>query len=204
MTQQVILIGGTGGVGKTTLARALSRRLDIPWISCDDLVQAAKAVTTPASHPDLHVMTTGDHVGYYTNTPSEQLIADAKRQHQATWPIVERVVRKYAKNDESIILEGWAIQPERAVALASEFPFLHSYWLHIEPQVLEARERNNPWTKPSPDPARMLDNFLGRSLWYNEWIRTETIRLDLPLIHQDGHTVTNELCEMLLASLPRG
>ncbi len=53
---KVFLIGGAPGAGKTTLGSALAARLGITSLSIDDLKTAALAITTPETHPKLHVM----------------------------------------------------------------------------------------------------------------------------------------------------
>jgi adenylate kinase family enzyme len=90
----VLLIGGAPGAGKTTLGRALAARLDATSLTADDLLTAAKAVTTPNSHPGLHVMTAVNSIEYFTTTSVDQLTADATVQHEATWPAIEKVIRK--------------------------------------------------------------------------------------------------------------
>jgi len=110
--RKVVLIGGTPAAGKSTLARELGRKLNVTAISIDDLFVAAKSVTTPKTHPGLHVMATGDYVTYYTSNRPETLIADATVQHEAIWPAVERVIRNHAAFGCPIVIEGWAMRPE--------------------------------------------------------------------------------------------
>ncbi|HIF73207.1 MAG TPA: hypothetical protein EYQ61_11720 [Dehalococcoidia bacterium] len=87
-TPAVGLIGGAPGAGKTTLGRALGSRLEGISHTIDDLAVAAKAITTPETHPGLHVMTravTGmNSVDYFTASSVDKLIADATLQHEAT------------------------------------------------------------------------------------------------------------------------
>ena len=92
---KVILIGGTPGAGKTTLGSALAVKLGVTSLTVDDLVTTAIAVTTPETHPGLHAMRKGTHTEYYTNSSVEQLIADATARHEATWPMVRQLIRKY-------------------------------------------------------------------------------------------------------------
>jgi 2-phosphoglycerate kinase len=51
---QVLLIGGSSGVGKTHVARQLAHHLSISLLLVDDVRLALQQATTPISHPALH------------------------------------------------------------------------------------------------------------------------------------------------------
>ena len=80
----MILIGAHPMIGKTTIARRLAAGLDYGTMSTDDLGQSIKAVTTPDSHPNLHLMSGIDYREYYVSRSTERLIQDAENQHQAS------------------------------------------------------------------------------------------------------------------------
>ena len=194
---KVILIGGAPGAGKTTLGRALAEKLGRSSLSIDDLFTAAKAVTTPESHPGLHVMSLVNYVEYFTTTPVDRLKADATVQHEATWPAVERVIRHHAAWGTPIVIDGWALRPDKVARLALEN--VASYWVVTDPSFLEERERANiEFVSDSPDPERMLKNLLARSIWFNELIRKQTKEHRLNVLCQDGGTSVQELCRAVL------
>ena len=80
----MILIGGPPMIGKTTIASRLAARLDYGTMSTDDLGQSIRDVTTPDSHPNLHLMSGIDHREYYVSRSTERLIRDAENQPQAS------------------------------------------------------------------------------------------------------------------------
>src|SRR3954464_15054456 len=88
----VYLIGGAPGVGKSTLGRELAARIGAASLSADDLMIAAKRITTAQSHPGLHIMSRLPYAEYFTTSSVEQLKADAILQHDAVWPAIESVV----------------------------------------------------------------------------------------------------------------
>lgn len=191
MLPQVVLIGGAPGVGKTTLGRALAARIDGASLTVDDLLTAAQGVTTPESHPGLHVMALRDSIEYFSTSSVAQLIEDASIQHEATWPAIETVIRKHSRWGPRIVIDGWALRPGKVAGLENVI----SLWLVADRGVLEQRERANvAYFGKSRDPEGMLQNFLGRSLWYNDLIRQEATRHRLDILQQNGYASVDQLC----------
>jgi len=197
---KVILIGGAPGTGKTTLGSALAVRLGTTSLSIDDLLTAAMAVTTLESHPGLHIMRGAPYQEYFTNSSLEQLKTDATAQHEAAWPLVKRVVRKHAAWGSAIVIDGWHLRPDKVAQLGSDA--VQSAWIVAEESVLEERERKNAnWLRGSSDPEKMLENFLARSLWYNELIREQATELQMNILPQDGERTVEELSQLIVDTL---
>lgn len=199
----VYLIGGAPGAGKSTLGRALAARLDAPSVTIDDLVTAAQAVTTPESHPGLHVMKRVPALEYFTQGPVERLRADADAQHEAVWPLVEALVVKRTTWDPSLlVLDGWHLRPDPVARLPRDRVW--AGWIVLDDDILVERERRNTsWLRGSSDPERMLENFLARSLWYNDLVRRRAAELGLNVLVQRGDASVDELCEAVLRSASR-
>lgn len=197
MKTKVFLIGGAPGAGKTTLGTALASKLGITSLSIDDLLTAAQAVTTPESHPGLHFMRGQPFQEYFTYSSVERLKADAALQHEAAWPIVKRVIRKHASWGSAIVVDGWHLRPSAVSQLREEN--IWSGWIVPSASVLDERERKNKdWLKGSPDPERMLENFLARSFWYNTLIKEQAAELQMNILVQNGEKSVEALCQMVL------
>ena len=196
ITPKVYLIGGAPGAGKSTLGAALATRLGIPSLTIDDLNIAAQAITTPETHPNLHVMRKLPSLEYFINSSIEQLKADATAQHKAIWPMVEQVVRKHAKSSSPIVIDGWYMRPSWVAQLKLENVW--SGWIVASPEVLKEREKNISWYQESADPDQMLENFLGRSLWFNDLVREQAIKHHLTILFQPGDKSVDQLCNLVL------
>ncbi|GJM41023.1 MAG: hypothetical protein DHS20C20_13050 [Ardenticatenaceae bacterium] len=200
MTNKLILIGGTPGAGKTTLGKALAVKLGVTSLTIDDLVTAVIGVTTPETHPGIHALRKGPHTEYYTNSSVDQLIADATLRHKGTWPMVQQLINKYVNLKRGIVIDGWHIRPKWVADLKQKNVW--AGWIVIDPDVLEARERQNEaWLKGSTDPERMFANFMGRSLWYNSLVKEQAETLQMNILYQDGSKSVEELCQIVLGEL---
>lgn len=196
MKPTVFLIGGAPGVGKTTLGTALAARLAIQSLTIDDVKIAATAITSPQTHPGLHVMRKRPSLEYFTDSSIEQLKADATAQHEAVWPMIEQVVRKHARSGPPIVIDGWYMRPDWVARLKLENVW--SGWIVISPDVLREREQKLAWFRESTDPERMLENFLARSFWYNDLIVKQAAENGMDILHQPGDRSVDQLCAMVL------
>lgn len=194
----VILVGGAPGSGKTTLATALGTQLEISSFSMDDLVIAALAVTQPETHPDLYALDL--EPDYFMTHSTDQLIVDANKQHDATRPIFERIVGVHLRRGSAMVMDGWFFRPSWVAQL--QWNNLGAVWIVTDDDVLETRERKNvDWLNRFSDPERVLQNFLGRSRWYNNLVREEATRHQMPILHQNGTVSVEDLCAMALEKL---
>lgn len=181
----VVLIGGPPGAGKTTLGRALARRWGADSLTVDDVLVAARAITTPESHPTLFPMRpAGGHIPYFTEGPLDRLVNDALATSEHNWPMVEAVIRSNLARGSKAVLDWWLLRPQTIRALDDHR--VNAVFLHPDADVLWGRERANTFTHDSPDPERMLEHFMGRSLWRNELLARDAAEADYPVLDLDG------------------
>ena len=194
---KVLLVGGPPGAGKTTLSRAVAAKLGFASLTVDDLVVTGRTLTTRDTHPALHSMHAIGNVRYFTETPPEQLIADAVAVEKTMWPVLERVVRSHVAANSPTVIDWWLLSPERSHEL--EDGPVASIWLHIDPDALENRERRNAefWAESS-DPDRMISNFMQRSLWRNGLVAAQAAALDMPVIRLTGAETVEDLVGIVL------
>lgn len=118
-TWQVLLIGGSSGTGKSTVAQSLARKLGISHLLVDDLRIALQAVTSPAQLPALHYFLTMEDPSALT---AEAFMAGLKGVGHALQPALREVISHHVAVPAvgRIILEGDGLLPEfvRNLALA--------------------------------------------------------------------------------------
>ena len=102
----VLLLGGNGGVGKTTLAPKLAVRLGMAWGSVDDYRLVIERVTTPSTHPALH---------HFFQTLGSGESREAAVAYRAVGQIVsealEIVIANHVATAVPIVLEGDTLVP---------------------------------------------------------------------------------------------
>jgi len=151
--KKIILICGTSGTGKTTLARELSNALYIDHrLSTGFIREAIRSEMTIQAEPELYNFT------FRTENPFEHFGYQARRLYDATFACIER-----ARNEgTSLIIEGSTLTPnlyhsvgvDALIVLAA--PAKDEHWRRITGdthcnRVISANDFEN---------ARRIDEYL--------------------------------------------
>lgn len=199
LIEPIVLIGGPPGAGKTTLAGALATRLGWKTLTADDLIVAAKAVTTAETHPWLHRLAKIGHLEYFTDGHPEALIADGAELAEEGWSIIHAVVKRHQAIDLELVLDWWLLEPDK---IAEVEPPVSGLYLHIDADALEAREwAIDGWRQGSSDPEAMHRNFMARSLWRNEYVAERAEATGQAVVHLSGTETVEEMVDRALELL---
>jgi len=105
----VLLIGGSSGTGKSSLAYELAKYYGVSVLEIDDITEAVKAVTTEVHLPAIHSDNFGDagvdgNVSWLIDVSKELL------------PALKAVVDRHIEDNLPVIIEGDFIHPELMAA----------------------------------------------------------------------------------------
>lgn len=200
---RIILIGGAPMSGKTSGAVAMARALDRVVISTDDLGAAARAVTSPDIHGDLHALAGPDLVARYARCAPDELVEQARRAHRDLWPAIEAVARAHASWARPAVIEGWAVLPAAVRRLGLDS--LAAIWIGVPDPVIEARVRADAtFLSGSPHTARAIEHFIARSVAFGRWLRQEAVGAGLPFLDLAGDETPELVARRCLDALPSG
>ncbi len=147
-SKQIILIGGAPTTGKTTVARALSKTLDLPFISTDQIRTMLRSVANKNEHPALFNSSEYTAERFLTELTAEQIVDMEFEQGEATWLGVRALIDEcYYEWKNGCIIEG----------------------VGILPKMVNANYMNDNKVKAlflvDYDTARMKDAIYTRGLW---------------------------------------
>ncbi len=120
----VLLLGGSSGSGKTTIAERLGLALGVPWAQVDDFRLALQRTTTPEQQPALHFFvdeTGAAREGIWALPPQtlrDGLISVASVVSSA----LQEVVGHHVATRKPLIIEGDGIHPAFAAQYAGDTP----------------------------------------------------------------------------------
>ncbi len=165
----VLLIGGPSGIGKTTIAAQVARRLDVPWLMVDDLRLALMRSGLPI--PD------NPHAEAFD--PAEGAVAVG----EAVAPAIEVVIENHVDQRIPLVIEGDGILPSLFERES------------VRTRASNGRVRAVYLTEPDPDAlyanlvARGADTWRDDLRWYanksatfGEWLSREAQRRGVPVV----------------------
>lgn len=170
MQKPIILVGGTAGTGKSTLARELSSRLGIDHrLGTGFIREVLRSETSQAKDPDLFTFT------FRSDNPIKTLIAQARRLQ----PAILSCIRRARNEGTSLIIEGNHLLPE----LYSDVN-VDLYLVLSAPQLEEHLRRLRG---PSHLKRNITAADFRNAVMINEYFRTEAQKRQLPfLLYEDN------------------
>ncbi len=165
MAKPIVLIGGTAGTGKSTLARELAWEMRFDHrLGTGFVREVAKTYHSPATAPDLYSFT------FRAEDPINHLIAQAR----LLAPAIQRCVARARNEGTSLVIEGNHLIPELYrdaavdlyIVLAAPPTPEHQARLHGESHA------NRRLTEADFANVRRIDGYL----------RAEAVKYDVPLI----------------------
>src|SRR5207344_1758222 len=110
----VILIGGSTGVGKSTIATQLAARLGIVRVVATDAIrEVMRAMLSPELMPSLHTSTfqADEAVREAPVRPADALLLGFWRQTQTVSVGIESLIERAAAERTSVVIEGAHVVP---------------------------------------------------------------------------------------------
>ncbi len=187
---QVLLIGGSAGVGKSRAAKMLAQRFGVSLMMADDVRLALQQMTTPTSHPEMHVLSA---------RPSEQLTPEDIRDGliriaNALSPALEMICAHHVAvaGAGKLIIEGDTLLPRMAAERQhSQLKYFADLTTHDEIRAVFLTE---------PDEKALLEQMrefsigfsalkavdqerIVRASWlYGQWLAQEADAYGVPVV----------------------
>jgi 2-phosphoglycerate kinase len=113
----IYLIGGSPRVGKSTLAKLLSKEKSIPYISADDAASVITPYIPESEYAEKLPLRTalqatkGSNDVFYSKYSADEAMALYIRQAETLWAGFRNFIRYVLDDEHEYILEGWQILP---------------------------------------------------------------------------------------------
>jgi len=108
--KQIILIGGAPTTGKSTVAQSLAKKLDLPWLSTDQIRNTMRVVADKDKYPNL--FNGGlDAETFLTSFTASEIVDKEIAQSEAAWLGIKAFIEEDYTWPKGFIIEGVNILP---------------------------------------------------------------------------------------------
>jgi 2-phosphoglycerate kinase len=183
--KNIILIAGAPTVGKSTIARRLSERLKLPWISTDQIREIMWGCADVAKFPNLFNTHNQTAEEFYSTYSASEVVHREIEQGEEVWKGVLHFIENDYTWSNGCIIEGVAILPH---LYAKDF----KNSTHVRLIILVDKH-----------PERIRDVVFKRGLWsgaarytdsvkekevdyvvlFNEWFECQAQEFNLPVAY---------------------
>jgi 2-phosphoglycerate kinase len=165
MAKPIVLIGGTAGTGKSTLAQELSWEMRFDHrLGTGFIREVAKSYHSAATAPELYSFT------FRAENPIEHLVAQAR----ILKPAIDSCIARARNEGTSLVIEGNHLIP----ALYHEAP-VDLYVVLAAPPTGEHRARLHG---QSHNRRRLTEADIANVRGIDDYLRAEAVRCAIPLI----------------------
>lgn len=112
MTKKIILLGGAPTTGKSTIAQALAKHFNLPWISTDQIRNTMRITASRDTYPNLFNPEGYDAERFLTEFSAEQIVDMEFRQSEAAWMGIRAFIQDDYTWNDGFVIEGVNILPQ--------------------------------------------------------------------------------------------
>lgn len=191
----VYLIGGPPKCGKTTLAKTLSKKLLIPWMSSDTLENLVWAYTPKEQHPDLfpHSYLRGEsNDEFYAHHTAEEIVHGYTEQSKATYDAISMMAETYLTDEDDFIVEGYQVTPKIVSRILKKFGNEHIKSVFLlkknEQQILKDFHKSttpNDWILRKTKDEKTFAKIAHMIAVYSEHTERGANKYELPVFKMD-------------------
>jgi 2-phosphoglycerate kinase len=197
----IYLIGGPPKCGKTTLAKVMSKKLGIPWVSSDTLQVVSRAyvlkhVSKDRAHElyPLNAQKFPTNDERYTRSTPVQIAKDYIKQARASYDAIDMFSICEITDGNDYVVEGYHVTPQLASKLMKKYGKKHFRAIFlvksdIELFVNDARKSTTPhdWILRKTKKNETVYLIAEMVRYYGEYVVREAKKYNFKILNMDIH-----------------
>lgn len=202
----VYWIGGSGGAGKSTIARRLAVLYEFEVYATDDVNQDHAGRLTPPDAPNLASFIAMDMDERWLNRSPQAMLDTFHWFEGEGFELIVDDLRN-VRSGQGVVAEGLRLLPRLVKPHLAQVH--HAVWLLPTPAfrraAIESRGGSSwAFLGMTSDPNRALENLLARDHMFTEQVHADAKRLGLPVIEVDITMTEDELLDQVEEVLING
>lgn len=196
--KQIILIGGAPTTGKSTVAKALAKQLDLPWLSTDQIRDTMRVLADKDKYPNL--FNGGlDAETFLTSFTASEIVDKEMKQSEAAWLGIKAFIDEDYTWLNGFIIEGVNILPHLVARDFSDHSNVRAVFLidrdkeHMRKVIYE----RGLWANACDYPDYVKEKEVEWAALFCERLEVTTNEYGLPLI--EIHKNEDDVRRVLLA-----
>ena len=187
---KIILIGGAPTVGKSELAKHLSKDLNIPWISCDSVKEIMRKTVRKNDYPNLFYQPSFAAEKYMNSHTIQQIIRDQNKENTDVWKGVKALIdTDYTW--KSFIVEGVAIIPNLVHRSYRENKKIKTIFLinNDKEWIRKVVFTRGLWADADKYPDSVKEKEVEWVIEFNEWLKKDAKKYNFP-VHDMSYDIS--------------
>ena len=195
----IYLIGGSPRCGKTTLARRLSKKLGITWLSGDTFEGMVWRYVSKEEYPKkfpkniLRDLTHNINDEMYTRYTTQEIMDAYIIQGQAVDHVMEVLVEDMVKEKQNFIIEGYHVFPAFAAKMMKKYGkenfrviYLLKSDLESTHDSLMAGSAPDDWVHYKTKDKAIIRSISEFVFAFSNYYKKEAEKYDLPVVRYTG------------------
>lgn len=184
------LVGGAPRTGKTTIAKYLSKELQIPWISTDTLESVVSQYVPLEKRGELfpkniiRTETNQSNDEMYSRYSSEEIKAAYFKQAEVLWDALKAFIESEHQYEHEYILEGYHIPPELVMQMGDEYPmksiFVGREDIEVVLESITSSTQKSDWVISKTKDAQTFSKIAEMLVSFSRDVRVEAEKRNLP------------------------
>lgn len=180
--KNIILIGGAPTVGKSTIAKQLSEKLGIPWISTDTLRELIKSIGKKEDFPNIFSTKDYSAEDFLSKTIEEIVQAEIEEAKETWKAIISLINESYPW--KYFIIEGIAILPSLVKQYTNNNKKIKTVFLVDEDadRIKEVVFTRGLWDDAKTYPDHLKDREIEWALAFSHMLKEESEKYGFPSV----------------------
>jgi 2-phosphoglycerate kinase len=196
--KHIILIGGAPTTGKSTVAQALAKELNLPWLSTDQIRDTMRVVADEDRHPNL--FNGGlDAETFLTSFTASEIVDKEIAQSEAAWLGIKAFIEKDYTWPKGFIIEGVNILPHLVARDFSGNPNVRAVFLidRDNERMRKVIYERGLWADAGDYPDYVKEKEMEWATLFGERLAAATKRHGFSLI--EIHKTGNDMQQVMSA-----